>query len=448
MLTPLFTAFIITALPACGPLDLDTALSLAAARSDEVAVREAEVAAAEVDVALARALRIVPSASATLLLGPTPEAHGNVVQSDSSSRSLAGLGPFGRVDLAVVQPLFTWGRLDAASEAARAGVKARSLLVRDQLAAVQVRIVQLYWGEALGRRILEIAADVEKALQEVDRRIDASLKRADGTITPADRYRVDHFHGVVRQRKADAQRGRDLARAGLAATLALPAERLALEEAPLEAGEEVVPEATAARTLSQRRRSDIQALDQAIAASEAEVRAEEAAALPQVFLGGTFSYAYAPNRDLQLNPWVHDDFNLLAFGLALGVRQDLAFPLLRARAEKARAERATLERQRTALARLADAQVDGALADLRSAGDRLAAARATLSSGKSWFRAAGLDFSAGLIEPRDLLDAYAGYVESQAWLAQAVYDVLGARARLAAATGELPRGGEPRCELR
>ncbi len=448
MLASILPALVVAALPACGPLDLDTALSLASARSDEVAVRRAEQAAAEADLALARALRIVPSASVTLLAGPAPEAHGTVVRSGNSNRSLDGLGPFGRIDLAAMQPLFTWGRLDAASDAARAGAEARSLLVRDQLAAVQARVVQLWWGETLGRRILEIAAEVEKALQEVDRRIDASLARGDGTITPSDRYRVNHFHGVVRQRKADAQRGRDLARAGLAATLALPLERLELREAVLEARDEAAPEAAAARAAAESRRSDLRALDQAIAAREAEVRAEEAAALPQIFLAGTFSYGYAANRDLQLNPWVHDDFNLLAFGLGVGVRQDLAFPLLGARAAKARAEKAALERQRVALARLVDAQVDGALAEVRSAAERLAAARATLGSGKSWFRAASLDFSAGLVDPRDLLDAYSGYVESQAWLAQAVYDLLGARARLAQATGELPKEGVPECELR
>jgi outer membrane protein TolC len=448
LLSTTLTAILVAALPVCGPLDLDDALSLAAARSDEVAVRQAELAAAQVDVALARALRIAPSASASLLLGPAPEAHGNVLESSpNTNRSLRGLRPFGRIDVQAVQPLFTWGRLDAASDAATAGVEGRSLLVKDQLAQVQVRIIQLYWGEALARRILEIVADVEKALQEVDRRVDASLARADGAITQADRYRVDHFHGLVRQRKADAQRGRDFARVGLAATLALPPERLSLREAPLEVGDEGVPQAAAARAQAGRQRPDVRALDQAIAAGEASVRAEEAAALPQIFLGVTFSYAYAPNRDIQLNPWVRDEFNLLNGGLALGARQDLAFSMLRARADKARAELAGLERQRLALARLVDAQVGGALADIRGAADRLSAARATLGSGKSWFRAAGLDFSAGLVEARDLLDAYAGYVESQAWLAQAVHDLLAARARLAQATGELPKGGEQRCEL-
>lgn len=441
-------AFALAALPACGALDLEDALSLAAARSDEVAIRRAEVAAAKADVALAAALRIVPEANVTLLLGPAPAAHGNVLQSPDSNRNpLHQLAPFERVEVSVVQPVFTWGRLDAVSEAAEAGTRARSQLLEDQLARVQERIVQLFWGNALARRLLAIAADVDRAMTDVDRRVAESLQRADGSITQTDRYRIDHFHGLVRQRTVDAERGRELARAALAATLALPPERLALKEPSLDAREEPIPSAEEARRGAEVRRADLKALGNAITAQEAKIRAEEAAALPQIFVAGVFAYSFAPNRDIQTNPWVHDYFNELVLGAAVGARQDLAFPLLSAKASKARAEKATLERQRDALRDLVGAEVDAALADLRAAGDRLAAARATLSSGKSWFRAAGLDFSAGLIEPRELIDAYTGYVESQVWYAQAAYDVLVARGRLSLATAELPRQGEPTCDL-
>jgi len=446
-LLPTLAALALTAAPTCGPLDLDAAVSLASSRSDEVAVRRSEVAVAEADLAIARALRIIPSASATLLAGPVPAAHGTVVSSPNSNRSLADLGPFGRVDVQIAQPLYTFGRLEAASDAAQAGVRARALLVENELAQVQVRVIQLYWAVALSQRILDIGAEVERALADVDRRVADSLARADGTITAADRYRVNHFHGLVRQREADARQANELARAGLAATLGLSPEQLKLKEDRLEPGVAAVPGYQSVRAEALANRRDLQAMGQAIAAREAEVRAEEAAAKPQFFIGGLFGFAWAPNRDTQTNPWVHDDFNFLTVGLAVGARQDFAFPLLLARAERVRSEEASLERQRDALERLILAQSDGVLADLRAAADRLEAARGTLSSGRSWFRAAGLDFAAGVGEAKDVLDAYQGYVESQAWFAQAAYDVLVARARLALVTGALPREGSAACEL-
>ncbi len=436
----------LAALPPCGAVDLETALGLAALRSDEVAVKQAEAAAARADEALARALRVLPSASATVVAGPVPEARGDVVSSPDSNRSLSGLGPFGRVDLEVAQPLYTFGRLEAASDAARAGVRARESLVVDAQSQVQLRVVQLYWGVSLARRLLALAAEVDKALDEADARIRRSLAAADGEVAPSDKYRVDLFRGIVRGRKADAEKGLELARVGLAATLGMDLEALRLKETPLAAVPGEMPDRAQAIAAAERERPDLGALDDAVRAREAEVRAEEAALLPQLFLGGRFSFSWAPNRDPQRNPWVRDPFNELTAGAVVGFRQDLAFPLLTARADKARAEKAALERQRAGLARLVQVQVDGALAELRAAREKLLAGRATLDSGKALFRATGLDFASGLLEARTLIEAYALYVESQVAAAQAEYELLVARARLAQAVGEKPKRGVP-CEV-
>jgi len=92
-----------------------------------------------------------------------PAAHGNVLvyDKDTTNRSLHGLGPFGRIDISGVQPIWTWGQLTAARDAANAGYEARSLLVKDQVATVQLRVIQLFWAEALANRLLAIAHDVE-----------------------------------------------------------------------------------------------------------------------------------------------------------------------------------------------------------------------------------------------------------------------------------------------
>jgi outer membrane protein TolC len=446
MFSYLATLMLMGALPPCGPLDLDTARALAAERSDEVAIREAELASAHVDESLARALRIIPSATATLITGPSPEARGNVVESRESNRSLKGLRPFGRIDVNVVQPIYTWGRLDAASDAAAAGVKAREELVVDTTSQVQLRVTQLYWGVSLARRLLGIAADVEKALAEADRHIAKSLESEDGEVSPADRYRLDVFRGILRGREAEAQKGLELARIAMAATLGLPPARLALKDEALDPPEGDLPDAAAVLADAERQRPDLRALDQAIRARDAEVRAEQGAMKPQFFAAGLFSYGYAPNRDIQLNPWVHDDFNVFNFGAVLGLRQDLSFPMLSARAKKAAAEKAVLERQRAGLVRLVQVQVDGAVAELKAARARLAAAKSALGSGRSLFRSVGLDFAAGVIEAKSLIEAYALYVESQVGAAQAAYDLAVARGRLALVAGEPPRRGV-QCEL-
>ena len=451
MVPALLTALLLGASPPpCGVIGLEEALALALERSDEVAIRESEVAAARADQALATAARIIPSATVTMLTGPSPEARiapdGKWYDSPSSNREFVGIRPFGRVDVSIVQPLYTWGRLDAARDAAEAGVAAREQLVRDMQAQVQVRVYQLYWGTALARRLLVLANDIEGALNQADEKLTELLKEGESDVSQADRFRLDVFRGVVRARKAEAQKGLDMAQIGLAATIGLAPSKLTVREEPLPTVPGEVPDPAEVLAAAERQRPDLKALDDAIRAREAEVKAARGARLPQFFVAGTFAYSYAPNRDIVTNPWVGDFFNTLAIGGALGLRQDLSFPMLNARLEKAEAERDTLVRQRAGLARLVQVQVDSALAEVRAARERTTATTAALGSGKSLFRSVGLDFSAGLTDAKTLIEAYGVYVESQVTAAQASYDLIVARARLAQATGEAPRKGN-RCEV-
>lgn len=429
----------------CATLDLPSALSLAERRSDEVAIKQAELHAAEADQSLARALRYVPEFTVTGITSVVPAAHGNVVQSTNTNRSLRGLGPFVRVDASAVQPIWTWGQLNAARDAANAGYKARALLVKDQVSQVQLRVIQLFWAQATARKLLSIAGEVEKALQQVDEKIDESLKNEEGDITTEDRYRVNLFKAELASRKADAQKGLELAQIGLAATLAMDPQTVQFEAPPLEAPGDELPALPSLLQAAESQRPDLQALDEAIHAREAEVKADEGAMLPAFFIAGQFSFAYAGNRDVQFNPWVNDPFREIGGGVVLGARQNLAFPMLFAKLDKAKAELATLKVQRQGLARLVDVQVEAARTEAESARTKLAAAQASLGSGKAWFRSAALNFGLGVDDAKALLEAYQGYVGSQVNLASASYDLLVARAKLDQLTGKSLAMGEGKC---
>ena len=401
----LLATMLLAAAPPCGPLDLDTALGLAVTRSDEVAIKQAELSSAHADESLARALRIAPVASATLVTGPSPEARGTVLKSEDSNRALTGLRPFGRVEIEVLQPLYTWGRLDAASEAARAGISARESLVQDTTSQVQFRVAQLYWGVSLARRLLAVANDVKGALAQADEHIREALAAGDtdisrrplpGRALPRRRERP-HGGGAEGPRARAGRAGCDpgcvLAEAPVEGGAAQSASRRTAQS-PTVPG----PPAAATRPGGARRRHPGPKMPRRRRSRRASRSSSSA---------GQFKYSYAPNRDFQLNPWVHDPFNeSFSVGAVLGLRQDLAFPMLSARAQKALAERATLDRQRAGLSRLVEVQVDGALAELRAAHARHVAAQASLGSGKALFRSTGLDFAAGLVDAKTIIESY------------------------------------------
>jgi outer membrane protein TolC len=438
-------ATLLTAGATCPPLDLPTAIRLAIDRSDEVAIRKAELYSSEADLSLAKALQWIPSATATLIAGPAPDARGTVVDYTSqNNRSFGQLGPFGRIDVNVTQPLWTWGQLSAARDAARAGVSARTLLVHDQEARIELRVVQLYWGAAFAQRLLDIAADVQQALDKADQTIADSLASGNGNLGVDDKYRVELFRGQLGQKRADARKALAMARAGLAATLALsePELNLAAESLPREEPPPL-PSAADAQATAERQRPDLRALSEGVVASEKAVEAARGALYPQAFAAGTFAYAYAPNRTIQYDPWVYDPFNTLQAGIVLGLAQNLSFPLLLSKVKKAQADLEVTQRQERGLARLVQAEVDEALAEASAALEKQHAAKAALGAGKAWFRSTEMNFGVGVATGRDLIDAYTGYVQSQVDMAQAQYELAVARAHLDQVTGSLqaPQGG-------
>jgi outer membrane protein TolC len=319
-------------------------------------------------------------------------------------------------------------------------------MVADAEGQLRLRVVQLFGGIALARRLLALADDVQKALGKARAHVDAALEARSGEVLLSDRYRLELFGTLVTLRSAEASRALAQARIGLAATLGIDPGALLLRDEPLPAEVGEPPDGAAARAGAEGRRHDLRALEEAIRARDEEVRAEQAARWPQLFAAGQLSLGYAPNRDIQHNPWVRDEFNAFTVGVVVGVRQDLAFSLSSARAGKAAAERATLERQREGLQRLVAVQVDGAVAEIEAARTRLTAARAGQDAGRALFRSSGLDFEAGVLEARALIEAYGLYVETQVGAAQAAYDLLVARAKLAQAMGAAPPRG-PACSL-
>ena len=448
------------AAPTCGPLDLQTAQALALARSDEVGIKRSELAAAEADRAVAQAIWFLPEFYANIPFGVVPGARlqpgpngqkdqNNITAIESgSNRGLTDLGPFIRVEVNALQPLWTWGKLTAASDAAAAGAQARGYLVDDTANAIRHRVLQLVMGIRLGTRLLAIGADVQSALKDADARVQKSLKANDGEISPEDRYRIEIFRSQLTQRIADGEREVRIRRVQLAATLALEPDRLQLQDEPLPDTSQIrTPELSAALADAERQRPDLKALDQGILAKEADVRASRAELFPQIGLLGQFAYSRASGRDTITNPYVGDYFNALTIGAALGIKQNLSFWTVITRTNKKDAELETLRKQRTGLARLIQVEVETAVAELAAAITKREAAAKAVVAGRSWFRSATLNFGVGVGDSRDLIDAYRGYAEAQYGDAQATFDLLAAQSRLEQVTGRTPPTPELNCMM-
>ena len=240
VLSPLLLAVAVLGAPQHGDsLTLEAALSLARERSPALEAAEADVRRADAEVAAARAER-GPRLGARLLY---------LRYQDPPELSLgpsAGFAPFLANNFAVLlqarQPLYTGGRVAAATRAAEAAREASGSWARQAAAELDAEVAHAFDDVLLARALVDVAAEGVSVLEEAVRV--AHDQMAEGAVARIDVLRAETRLSSAR---TDERRARDRvadARERLAAVLGVEPATL-----PWVVGELVPPDADAVATL-------------------------------------------------------------------------------------------------------------------------------------------------------------------------------------------------------
>ena len=117
----------------------------------------------------------------TIVGGPSPKARGNQVESPDSKRSPKITGAFGRASFSIIQPLYTFGKIQSFRKAAAHGIAASEAKVYQKATEVALLVYEAYYGHQLAtslENLGEYIGDQLKAtLQKVQRLLDAEAPR-------------------------------------------------------------------------------------------------------------------------------------------------------------------------------------------------------------------------------------------------------------------------------
>jgi outer membrane protein TolC len=431
---------------AAGPLRLGLreTVERAIAESHLVKAGAGDVARAGEGVRKARAMRILPEATLSLATGLVPEAHGTVVSSPNDANDLNGLGPFYRLQFKFVQPLWTFGKLDAAEGLAVRGLAAQQARSALTGANVALDAVKAYWGLAAAGRAESVATDMRKDFDELQREVEKRLADETSGVDDADLLEVKASAYNIDRIFFDALEARRLSSDALRALLALPAdaEPTAVDEpAPaLDAGgagdaRDAGGAALVARAVDAH--PEVRALTAAAAALAAKVELQRASRNPVLFLAGGAGVARAGNRDEQDNPWVVEDYNYSRVGAEIGLSWDANLHRKNIEVSEAAAERQVLLEQLAGLRVKVGLDVRQALRDAVRTRALLDSARAALKAAKSRLRLVLDNWETGLGEVRDVLDAYEKYYRLRIEEPQREYELNAALGRLGFVLGDV-----------
>lgn len=398
------------------------------------AQRGADVAMAKKDQADAGRY---PQVEVTAIVGPSPRARGTVEGGSPDRTDHPHVtNVFERVEMRLVQPLYTFGKLTSFGTAAEEGIKVEKAKVEEKAADLILKVKELYYGRLLASNMLglidEISTDLDKAIEKTERQLKAETPGAD----EIDLYKLKAFRGDVMKNREEAQKGFDLATGGLLFYSGLDrTQPLELDAEGLEAAPREVEQMDRGMGTALELRPEMAQVRAGLKATEALVKAEESNLYPQFFLAVDGVYAQAGNRTRQQNPWAFDPLNDRYTAIVLGFKYDLDFGITRGKIRAAQAEHLKVGEMKLFAERGIPLQVRKAHRELEEAKETLRATEDGWRNAKKWLVAAKANYDLGVGESRELGQAAETYARLRADNFRAMYNYNLALANIEHATG-------------
>jgi outer membrane protein TolC len=332
-------------------------------------------------------------------------------------------GVFTRTELKIVQPLYTFGKISAGINAAELGVDASRSKESGQVADVELNVRRAYWAAKLAREMLSMLDEGLDYLNDAQKKIDEELAEGTGNASVTDRLRLRTMRADIEARSLEAQRGADLAKAGLRVLIgpSAPAD-LEVDDAPLETQAVPARELASYNDLARAYRPEVKALDQMVAAKRALADLEWRRQYPDLVLLGTATYAYASSIDHPSNAFANNPYNTSGVGIAAAFRMPLDLFVKNAHAQRLRAEFREAELRRNDALGGIGFEVEKAYTEMKEAEQRLKTVQKGEKAARQWIAAIMQNISVGLAETKDFSDALLAFFQARVRCLQGLYD--------------------------
>ncbi len=422
-------------------VDLKRVLEQTLLVSPDIQAARANIHRANARYDLIRSSRILPDASAMSAVAAVPGIENpngtprDELYLDPAVRNDYGnLRPFAQAELSLVQPIYTWGALGGAIEAASAGADLEDARARGTMIEASLRAARLYYDVLLTnelQRLTDRAGDVvAMAMEEISR----LLEEGNPDVDDADRYQVLITEQEYQRRITEVIQERQTAHSALRRQLSVPdSTRILPVRDTLEPLMFVLESLEYYQQKALMYRPEILQTQAAQVATGALVRVARADYYPQTLFGLTFSVSGATNRFRQSNPYVSDGFRRTSARTGFGLRQKLNFGQTRARVAQAKAQSNSAGHLAAAAEQLVLAELEQAWRQVTIEEVALAAQDSSLAISKEWLRVEQINFDLDLGDTENLVDAVqtnltleAGYYEAVSRYNMAILKLLAA----------------------
>ena len=395
-------------------LTLDQCVQIAVKNNAEIKERQAGVAGARAMKSQADAARY-PQIDGLALLGPSPRARGNQVDSPDDQDNLIVTGAFARGIFSVIQPIFTFGEISGLRSAAASNIKVESAKVDQKAGEIITKVKEYYYGYLLARDLLSLVEEVKGEFDSAKEKVRKALARDAEWANEIDLYKLEAFSSTVESAMAQALKSVRLAMGALKFTMGLPGDRqIKLADA------HIIPDVSRVEKLpfyqerSLKLRPEFRQIREGLKALRSLVKVERSKYFPKLFVGALLDVAEATNRDELNNPFVIDPLNHETGGVAVGFKWHFDFGIAAGRISEARAEVQKVMHKRTFALQGIPLEIRKAHEEFLEAEKNIKSTKNSYKFAKKWLVASIANFDLGIGEAEEIFKALEQYAKTRA----------------------------------
>ncbi|MCZ6807734.1 MAG: TolC family protein [Deltaproteobacteria bacterium] len=341
-------------------------------------------------------------------------------------------------------PIYTFGKYRAGKTAARAGIKTAEQERVKTLNQVVYDVRRAYFGTQLSLDLQSMISEGKGKLTKAVEKLEARLNADDPRVKQVDYWRLLSTLSEIESRESEALRLEASARVALEILSGIkPA---IVPECALEPVKSEILELSEHLDRALANRPEVEQLNAAKSAREANLVVKRAGYLPDIILALAANFASTPIVTDIDNPFIIDRGNFRAAFAGLVAKWELDFAGTNARIKAAKAEIESLKAKTEEAHRGIELEVTALFEHLQDSKRRMNSWARAERETRKWFISAGQGYEVGTMSAKDLEDSIEGYLSARSKHLMAIAEYNLAIAGLEQATGVPlvdPKGWRP-----
>lgn len=400
--------------------------------SGQLAYERGKVDLAKNQVQSAKAQRIFPRFELNTQHGLVPGVEsdvegiedGELYLDPNLSNDWENWAIFTRAEISATQPIYTWGAVSSAVQAAEAGARSAQYEFSAIKAEAELQLFDLYFSYLLAVEISRILEDANDQLERVDGEIERMREEGNPDLQEADVFEFEIFKAEFVTRRTEVKQSLDyIKRVWDYALQAEPGVIYIPDTNFLDPVPYKLEDYAYYQQNAMQERPEMLGVEYGIRALKNRLDAIKSQQYPLFFLGLTGSFAHTPNRPRQTNPFIRNTTNYGSVGFGFGIRQNLNIFSMRASIDKARIEYNRVNDLEKAISDQIILDLNERYRQAVVAETKLKQTEEALVTARKWVRNEQLNYDIGFGDVENYVDAVQKELELRVQLKQNIFEL-------------------------